>query len=277
MTLVRVRGLSYRYPETDHLALDGVDLDVEPGEIVGVVGANGAGKTTLLQALVGLVPHHHGGAVGGSVVTAGVDVHASSVAEVTRRAGFVFATPVTQISGAKETVAEELAFGMENAGVPPTEMRRRIAATVTAVGLEGLEERAPMTLSGGELQRVAIASVLVLRPEVLVADEPTTQLDPLGARAVLETLSGLAAGGMAVVLATHDVDWLADHADRVVGLVDGRVSAAGTPGEVFGGDALAGTSAAVPTATAAARALGRRHPDGRWPVTADELRAVAWG
>jgi energy-coupling factor transport system ATP-binding protein len=275
MTVVDVRGLHYRYPGTSRPALDGVDLQVAAGSLVGVIGSNGSGKSTLLQALVGLVPHVYGGVIGGRVRVAGFDVAASSVTEVTRRVGIVFANPVTQLSGAKLTVREELAFGLENAGVPRAQMLTRIAEALSALGLEGLEDRDPFTLSGGQLQRVALASMLVLRPEVLVLDEPTSQLDPAGTATTLGLVAGLAGAGMTVVIAEHEVDWLAAHADTLVGLAGGRVVAAGPARQLYRRTDLAAHGLPVPIATRLAWTLGWRRADGSFPVTPPELRDTA--
>ncbi|BAS26733.1 energy-coupling factor ABC transporter ATP-binding protein [Limnochorda pilosa] len=274
MPVVEVEGLRYRYPRREDLALDGISFTVEPGEFVGLVGPNRAGKSTLCQALVGLVPHFYKGAIGGRVTVAGIDVHRSTVAEVSRRAGLVFQNPFTQITGAKLTVYEEVAFGLEYAGVPREEMVRRIEASLRLLGLEAVRDQSPFALSGGQMQRLAIASVLAMEPQVLVLDEPTSQLDPAGSREVFEAVVSLCDRGMAVVMAEHKVDRLAARADRILVLHRGRVVAYDTPRAVFARDDVAALEVAVPPVTEAARALGWRLPDGAYPVTLEEAVAV---
>jgi len=274
MAVIEVENLRYRYPRQEQLALDGISFTVEPGEFVGVVGPNRAGKSTLCQALVGLVPHFYKGAIGGRVWVAGLDVHKSTVAEVSRRAGLVFQNPFTQISGAKLTVYEEVAFGLEHAGVPREEMRRRIDAALHLLGLEAVKDQSPFALSGGQMQRLAIASVLAMEPQVLILDEPTSQLDPAGTEEVFEAVTELCRRGMAVVMAEHKVDRLAQRADRILVLHQGRQVAYDTPRKVFAREDLAALDVAMPPVTEASRALSWSFEDGTYPVTLEEAAAL---
>ena len=274
MAVIEVENLRYRYPRQEQLALDGISFTVEPGEFVGVVGPNRAGKSTLCQALVGLVPHFYKGAIGGRVWVAGLDVHKSTVAEVSRRAGLVFQNPFTQISGAKLTVYEEVAFGLEHAGVPREEMRRRIDAALRLLGLEAVKDQSPFALSGGQMQRLAIASVLAMEPQVLILDEPTSQLDPAGTEEVFEAVTELCRRGMAVVMAEHKVDRLAQRAHRILVLHQGRQVAYDTPRKVFAREDLAALDVAMPPVTEASRALSWSFEDGTYPVTLEEAAAL---
>ncbi|MDI3318126.1 MAG: ABC transporter ATP-binding protein [Bacillota bacterium] len=264
--VVEVRDLRYRYPGAAKPALDGVSLQLRRGEVVGLIGPTGAGKSTLCQALVGLVPQFYRGAVGGSVRLLGRDAQTTPVAELSRHAGLVFQNPFTQITGARLTVYEEVAFGLENAGIPREAMRRRIDRVLRLLGLDRLAERNPFTLSGGQMQRLAIASVLVLEPEVLVLDEPTSQLDPAGTREVFEALETIRRGGTTVLIAEQKVERLAAWADRLLLLDAGRLVAEGSPRQLFSREDLEARGVARPPVTAACRAHGRaRRERDRFP------------
>lgn len=271
--IVVVDDLRYRYPRRERLALDGVSFAIGRGEFVGIVGPNGAGKSTLCHALVGLVPRFYKGAVGGKVTVAGLDVHRADAGEVSRRIGLVFQNPFTQITGAKLTVYEEVAFGLEYAGIPRENMAPRIEDALQQLGLWSLRHRNPYALSGGQLQRLAIASMLAMAPDVLVLDEPTSQLDPAGTREVFDAVTRLCDKGMTVVVAEHKVEGLAERAHRILALDGGRLAAQGSPGEVFGGT---GVKIALPRppVTAACRALGWTDSDGGWPVTLQTAAAA---
>lgn len=275
--VVVVDNLRYRYPGRDELALDGVSWSARRGQFIGIVGPNGSGKSTMCHALVGLVPHFYKGAVGGRVTVAGIDVHRSSVVEMSRRVGLVFQNPFTQITGAKRTVYEEVAFGLEYAGVPREEMIRRIDDALHKVGLGALRDRSPYALSGGQMQRLAIAAVLAMEPHVLVLDEPTSQLDPAGTREVFDAVNALCDSGMTVVMAEHDVTSLAERADHILVLNGGRVADWGPPRAVFGRTASGPSSERIiplPPATEAARALGWRLPEGNYPVSLAEAVTI---
>lgn len=251
--MIEVRGLTYRYPSTERDVLRGIDLSIGEGELVGVVGANGAGKSTLCYALSGYVPHFFGGTHTGQVTVAGHDVPRTPVGELASDVGLVFHNPFNQISGARFTVLEEVAFGLENMGVPAGAMRARAEAALAATGLSDLAERSPFALSGGEQQRLAIAAVIAMQPRVLVFDEPTSQLDPAGTRAVFEVLRGLSRERRAtIVIVEHKLGWLAASVDRLLALHEGRLVADGAPREVL------------------ARALGER-----WGVGATEYTRAA--
>lgn len=277
MPVVKVDNLRYRYPRQDVLALDGISFTVEAGQFVGIVGANGAGKSTLCHGLIGLVPHFYKGAIGGKVIVDGVNVHRTTVAEMSRRVGLVFQNPFTQMTGAKLTVYEEVAFGLEHAGVPRRKMIERIDWALQLVGLEHLRDRSPFALSGGQMQRLAVASVVALQPRVLVLDEPTSQLDPAGTRRLFEAVTSLCEQGMTVIMAEHKMEHLAEVADRIALLHKGKFVAYDTPGNVFSIKNIESYGVAAPPVTQAASRLDWSLNGDRFPVTLDEAVRVARG
>lgn len=233
MALVHLENVTYTYPLESEPALKGVDLVVGEGEFVGVVGANGAGKSTLCHVISGFIPHFYKGELQGEVQVAGRDPRQTPLGEIVRDVGLVFQNPFTQISGARFTVYEELAFGLENLGISRQEMRQRLQWAMAVTEIEDLGDRSPYALSGGQQQRVALASILVMQPAILVLDEPTSQLDPAGTREVYGVIDGLRREGMTVVLASHKVEWMAAYADRVVALSGGEIILEGAPREVL--------------------------------------------
>ncbi|MFN8483848.1 MAG: energy-coupling factor transporter ATPase [Anaerolineae bacterium] len=260
--MIELRGVRYAYPDSPRPALDDVNLSLPAGSFTLAVGASGSGKSTLLRTLNGLVPHFYGGSFSGTVRAAGVDPVALTPRRVGRHVGFVFQDPEAQF--VVSTVEDELAFGMENFGIAPAEMRRRIRDILPRLGLERLRARRVDTLSGGERQRVAIASVLTLQPAVLVLDEPTSQLDPDGAASVLGLVDDLhTTFGLTVVLAEHRVERVVSAADLVLTVDRGR-AVVGAPSAMLGGHPLA------PPVTRLAAALGWSPP----PLTLADARAL---
>jgi energy-coupling factor transport system ATP-binding protein len=238
MAIINLNNVTYKYPLTDSPALQNISLQVEEGEFVAVVGPNGAGKSTLCYTLAGFVPHFFKGELTGKVEVDGKDLHQSTLDEWVLNVGLAFQNPFNQISGAKYTVFEELAFGLENIGVPREEMKTRVEAAMRLTGISDLADRSPYSLSGGQQQRVALSSILVMQPKVLVLDEPTSQMDPVGTREVFSVIRTLAEKGMTVVLVEHKVEWIAEFADRVIALHEGQILLEGSPSEVLTSDLL---------------------------------------
>ena len=178
MSFIEVEHLKYRYPHTERLALDDLSFSVEKGEFIGIIGENGAGKSTLSQAFTGLVPQFYKGAYGGRVTVDGLEAGKTPVSGLCQKVGLVFQNPFNQLSGARDNVYEEVIFGMQNLGVEREEMKRRAREALELLDIWQFKDRNPFDLSGGQMQRVAIASGLVMRPEVIVLGEPTSQLDP---------------------------------------------------------------------------------------------------
>jgi energy-coupling factor transport system ATP-binding protein len=228
-TPLAIERLSVRYPGRKEPSLDGVDLDVRGGERVGVAGRTGAGKSTLALAAAGFIPRVVRATLGGRVTIDGIDTASAAPDALLGRVGIVFATPANQLSASKLTVREELAFGLENLGVPRGQMDPRIDATLERLGIGHLAGREPFALSGGEQQRVAIASIVAMGTGVLILDEPTAQLDPAGTTAVADLLEALARGGTAVVCVEHDPSVLG-RTDRCLVLERGRPVALDVPG-----------------------------------------------
>ena len=217
MALARAEHVTFAYPGA-RPALRDVSLAVEPGEVVLLLGASGSGKSTLLRAFAGLVPHFHGGRFEGRVVVGGRDTRTARPAELTGTVAMLFQDPEEQVVLTR--VVREVAFGLENIGTPPREIVPRALDALRVVGAQHLAERPVGELSGGELQRVCLASTLGLEPKLLLLDEPTSQLDPTGAEGVLELATG---SGAAVVLSEQRPDRALDIATRVVFLEGGRV------------------------------------------------------
>jgi energy-coupling factor transporter ATP-binding protein EcfA2 len=270
--IISLADLTVTYAGSERPALSGIDLDVARGECVGIMGINGAGKTTLGLCLNGVIPQLLPAAVTGRALVTGRDPTTTPVREMARTVGIVFDNPEYQLSQA--TVAEEVAFGLENLGVAPASMPGRIAVALEAVGLAGLEERSPFALSGGQQQRLAIASVLVMEPAILVMDEPTSNLDPVGTAEVLDIVRRLNRdAGMTVLIAEHDVEALAALADRIVVLAGGRVALQGGTRDVLGRvDELEALGIRPPGVTELAHALAPA--ESELPITVDE--AVRW-
>ena len=273
MAIVNLKNVTYKYPLTDTLVLDGINLQIEEGEFVAVVGPNGAGKSTLCYMLAGFVPHFYKGELTGTVEVAGVETQESSLNEWVMNVGLAFQNPFNQISGAKYTVFEEIAFGLENIGVPRKDMKERVKRALEMTGILDLAERSPYSLSGGQQQRVALTSILVMEPKVLVLDEPTSQMDPIGTREVFGVIRTMAERGMTVVLAEHKMEWIAQFADRVIALHEGKILLDGKPGEVLTSELLDGKGFGISRYTSTAREAQEQSlwPNNKnLPVTLDE-------
>jgi energy-coupling factor transporter ATP-binding protein EcfA2 len=237
--MIEARDLTYTYPSAATPALRGVSLTIPTGQVCAVIGANGAGKSTLCHALSGFIPHFFHGSLHGELQVAGLSIADSSLAELAGTVGLVFQNPFNQITGARFSVLEEVAFGLENLGLPREEILERSQSALELTGLQDLTERPPYQLSGGQMQRLAIASMLAMRPRVLVLDEPTSQLDPAGSEAVFQQLRRLAsARETTVVLVEHKLEWIAAFADRVVVLSEGALVADGPPQDVLASEIL---------------------------------------
>ena len=231
MAAIVFDNFSYAYDGATK-ALDGIELTVARGSFTVVAGPSGAGKTTLCLAACGGVPHYFGGSMAGSVQVAGVNTAACSMGELAAHVGTVLEDYESQL--VTMTVAEEVAFALENRGIEHGKIARRIAEVLAKVGLPGFEDREVGTLSGGQKQRLAIASVLAARPGILVLDEPASALDPEGAEDLYALLAGLNREyGLAVLVVEHDLARVLAYADQLVVLAGGRVACQGRPGEVL--------------------------------------------
>ena len=218
--MIVFKGVTYTYPDASSPVLQDLDLEIDDGEFVLVVGASGTGKSTLLRCLNGLIPHFYGGTISGSIRVQSLDPTSSQPRGMSAHVGFVFQDPEAQF--VVDTVESELVFAMENHNLPQTTMRKRVEEVLDQLSIAHLRNRRISTLSGGEKQRVAIASVLTLEPQVLVLDEPTSQLDPQAAEEVLTTLQKLNADlGLTIILSEHRLERVVQYADRMLYLPGG--------------------------------------------------------
>lgn len=274
--MIHLSGFSYRYPASPDLALRELDLAVEAGELLAVVGPNGAGKSTLCYALAGYIPQFFGGQARGSLRVAGRDCLEIGPDQLAGEVGLVFQDPFSQITGARFTVREEIAFGLENLGVPKDRMAARIDRALALTGLEETADRSPYALSGGQQQRLALASVLVMDPSLLVLDEPTSQLDPVGTKEVFQAVHELTERRQTtVVLVEHKLEWIANFADRVLLLQDGRSVALGPADQVLTSQAAQSSGVGetrYTTAARRARADGIGPAEGSLPLTLEQAR-----
>lgn len=263
--LVTFADVVYAYPEQRTPALCIPEWRIAPGEFVTLAGPSGSGKSTLLRCLNGLTPHFSGGAFGGEVMVDGQDTRSHAPRDLARTTGFVFQDPEAQIVSAR--VVDELAFGMEQLGVAPVTMRKRVEEVLDLLGIAALRHREITTLSGGERQRVAVASALALQPVILALDEPTSQLDPWGAEEVIAALTRLNDDlGLTVVLAEHRLDRVVSQSDRLTLLAPGGTIAQDGPPR----DVLASVD---PSSLPPLLALGRARQWTPLPLTIKEGRA----
>ncbi|MHA1734497.1 MAG: energy-coupling factor ABC transporter ATP-binding protein [Promethearchaeota archaeon] len=230
MAAITIKNLTFAYTG-DVPALRDVSMEIESGEFVLLCGPTGSGKSTLLRCINGLIPHfHRGEEYSGTVIVGGKPVEAHSIADLSRSVGFVFQNPENQLVALN--VERELAFGPENLGLDRDEIRERVDRAIERVGISHLRNSSPFNLSGGEQQRVAIASVLAMEPDILLLDEPTSNLDPVMAQNIISLLLDLnRTEKRTVIITEHRLDLILPFVDRVVALEGGRVLSNGTPQE----------------------------------------------
>ena len=231
--MLELRGVSFRYPGSARPAIRDIELAVAAGEAVGLAGANDAGKSTLCHVASGLAPASVGGELTGDVLVAGDSIRGRRPHELAGRTGIVFQDPTTQRSGVTGSVFEEVAFGPVNLGWAAAESVVAAREALRMLGLEDLAERHPARLSGGEAQLVAVASILAMRPTVLILDEPTAQLDPDATAQVIGALRAIASAGTSLLIAEHRTDVLAALCTRLVVLEAGRVALDGPAATVL--------------------------------------------
>ncbi len=221
---LRLHNVTYRYAGADQPAVHELELALDPGEVVGVVGANESGKSTLALVAAGLAPAVIGGRLDGVVYVDGLDSREAPAHALAQRCGILFQNPTTQLSGTARTVWEEVSFGPRNLGLPLAEIGERVEWALRTLAIQSLEARDPGAVSGGQAQLVALAGVLAMRPANLVLDEPTSELDPQGTRLVGDALARLAGEtGTALLIAEHKTDLLARICTRIVILSGGRL------------------------------------------------------
>jgi energy-coupling factor transporter ATP-binding protein EcfA2 len=224
--------VSYIYPHSSDMVLRDISLEIHKGEFLGLIGSTGAGKTTLCLALNGIVPQFYGGRFFGQVTVAGLDSLDHPVSTLAQHVGMVFQDPETQLIAT--SVENEIAFALENLRVPREEILARIPRVLAAVRLEGTAQKHPHELSGGQKQRLAIAAALAMQPDLLVLDEPTSQLDPVGEQEVFAVVRELNQElGMTILMASHAAEQMAEYADRIALLSHGELITIGTPDEIY--------------------------------------------
>lgn len=266
--------MTFRYPGAADPALQEVSLTIPDGAFCGVIGPNGAGKSTLCNTFIGFAPHFYRGDWAGQVTVNGRSVAQGTIADVAQEVGFVFQNPFDQLTGAAETAFEEVAFGLEQRGLPPGEIERRARAALAAVGLTDQADRHPFFLSGGQQQRLAIAAVLALDPPILVLDEATSQLDPVGTAEVFALAARLHREGRTVVMVEHKLDWLARYVQKVVVLHQGRLVLEGPAERVLADPRLPEWYLRHPTCVALGMALRERALwQGPLPLTLEQAEA----
>lgn len=272
--MIELKNVSFKYELQEEKTIKNMDLYVKQGEFVGIIGKNGSGKTTLCNIIRGIIPDFIQGHISGDIVIDGKNIDDIERGEMAELVGFVFQNPFSQISGIKKTVFEEIAYGLENLGVPREEIRQRVTDVIKLLKIEDLQDKNPNELSGGQSQRVAIASIIVMNPKVLIFDEPTSQLDPLGTEEIFDILKLLKSQNKTIILVEHKIDLIAEYADRVVVMDDGEIIFNGETHEVLSNDKIEQHNVSMPIVSKLAYKLNEEKPGffKNIPITLDECK-----
>ena len=270
MSIIKIENLSVQYLEQEEKALDEISLEVDEGEFVAILGAHGAGKTTLCLSINGIVPNMINADMFGKIEVAGEVPPSIPVRELASKVGSVFDNPEFQMS--QLTVFEEVALGLQNLGVDKETIIENITTSLELVGLAGFEERSPFEISGGQQQRLAMASALSMKPQILVLDEPTSNLDPIGKEEVFTVTRRInQEEGLTVIIAEHEVEVIAEYADKVILLEQGKITQVGSPEELFPNivDIQSNVGVRIPQITDFASKIPEKFK-GSIPVTVDQ-------
>ncbi|MFT4413746.1 energy-coupling factor ABC transporter ATP-binding protein [Fredinandcohnia humi] len=228
MSIIQVENLSFKYSSSEKWAIHDISFTIEEGEFCAIIGSNESGKTSICNAIRGFIPHFYKGEYKGNVLVKGKNILESTIGELALEIGFVFQNPFTQISGVGETVYQELCFGLENIGFPKDKIEQRVNDIISITNIQSLVNQNPFELSGGQQQRVALASILVMDPDILIFDEPTSQLDPQSTEEIFLIIYALKKQGKTIILVEHKIELIAEYADRIILVENGEVALSGS-------------------------------------------------
>ncbi len=233
MGYLKLENVNYKYPLEEKNTLQNINIEIKKGEFWAVIGKNGSGKTTLCNILRRFVPDFYKGELTGKITLEGKELKDYSQKEIVQKIGFVFQNPFTQISGVKNTVFEEIAYGLENLGIECETIISEVEKILKLLEIEKLRDKNPYNLSGGQKQRVALASIIAMNPDILVIDEPTSQLDPKGTEDIFKIINLMANEGKTIILVEHKLELIAEYAENILVLDEGEVILSGKAKEVL--------------------------------------------
>lgn len=233
MGYLKLENVNYKYPLEEKNTLQNINIEIKKGEFWAVIGKNGSGKTTLCNILRRFVPDFYKGELTGKITLEGKELKDYSQKEIVQKIGFVFQNPFTQISGVKNTVFEEIAYGLENLGIERETIILEVEKILKLLEIEKLRDKNPYNLSGGQKQRVALASIIAMNPDILVIDEPTSQLDPKGTEDIFKIINLMANEGKTIILVEHKLELIAEYAENILVLDEGEIILSGKANEVL--------------------------------------------
>ena len=233
MGYFKIENVNYKYPLENKQVLKNINIEIKKGEFWAIIGKNGSGKTTFCNMLRRFVPDFYKGELTGKIMLEDKELKDYSQKELVQKIGFVFQNPFTQISGVKDTVFEEIAYGLENLGLDKEEIISRVEKILKLLEIEKLRDRNPYDLSGGQKQRVALASIFAMDPDILVIDEPTSQLDPKGTEDIFKIINLMANEGKTIILVEHKLELIAEYAENILVLDEGEIILSGKAEEVL--------------------------------------------
>jgi len=270
LPIIETKNLTYTYPIGTKPAFEDVTINVEKGEFIVLTGPSGCGKTTLCRCFNGLIPHFYSGKLEGEIAVSDLRVVEHQIHELAQHVGMVFQNPENQLFAL--SVEKDVAFGLENLGMSRKEMRERVDWALKTTGIFELKDRAPYELSGGQQQRVAIASVLAMQPKIIIFDEPTSFLDPMGAQKIFEVINRLNKEiGITIILVEHRLDLTSKYANRVIIMDKGRILLDGPPKEILSSEEARLIGVGIPKATRLYQILKDKGVNlGKIPLSAEE-------
>jgi len=275
MAIIETKNLTYTYPGGTKPSISDVSIKVGKGEFVLITGPSGCGKTTLCRCFNGLIPHFYQGELKGEISVAEMDITKHPTHEMAKSVGLVFQNPENQLFAL--SIEKDVAFGLENLGIPREEIRKRVDWALMQTGIYDLRERSPHEVSGGQQQRVAIAAVLAMQPEIIVLDEPTSFLDPLSAKKIFEVIYELNKRlGITVVLVEHRLDLTAKYADHIIIMDDGKIALDGEPRKILDTEETRLIGVGIPKATLLYHILRKNGVKlcNIIPLSSDEMAAL---
>ena len=233
MGYLKLENVNYKYPLEEKNTLQNINIEIKKGEFWAIIGKNGSGKTTFCNILRRFVPDFYKGELTGKITLEGKELKDYSQKEIVQKIGFVFQNPFTQISGVKNTVFEEIAYGLENLGIERETIISEVEKILKLLEIEKLRDKNPYNLSGGQKQRVALASIIAMNPDILVIDEPTSQLDPKGTEDIFKIINLMANEGKTIILVEHKLELIAEYAENILVLDEGEIILSGKANEVL--------------------------------------------